>query len=391
MQVEYWAVESASPSPLSFDCGQISAHLQEDWIPSFPATISRAVVGWPPFLTEPVEFGGVDFLALKEVAGFSDRQWKGMVSWMLGVAGARHILKTEGYQWVAPLSAFYDNAVQKVDLSGWNPAFPRSVVSATALAGSTARLRPDYVALRSLAAPGSYDWAIAEAKGTSWCLTKAAQCPVGWYTQVRNVELTVMGAKLTIPRHLVVATRVNPNARRPATRRLQVRAWNSEQASDRIPASAAADIAAAHLYGILRNLGLRTVALGLALAVERRAGHHASAVAGELHRVQTDADRELRGMLQTGTEADGRWTTGRTKVETELGTIAVEIEPGIVSLAAALTRAETPSEAAHAMEEAEARLADWRGHRAPDTPDPPDTVTSNCGITYRFPEVFYRR
>jgi hypothetical protein len=39
------------------------------------------------------------------------------LSWMLGVAGARHILASEGYRWIAPLSAFYPDAVQAVDLS----------------------------------------------------------------------------------------------------------------------------------------------------------------------------------------------------------------------------------------------------------------------------------
>jgi hypothetical protein len=78
----------------------------------------------------------------------SERQWKSFLSWMLGVAGTRHVLASEGYRWVAPVSAFYTDAVQVVDLSAWNPLFPRSILTTTRRPGSQSRLCPDYLALR---------------------------------------------------------------------------------------------------------------------------------------------------------------------------------------------------------------------------------------------------
>jgi hypothetical protein len=69
--------------------------------------VGSSFIGWPPFLLDPITIGANSVLALRAQAGRRDRQWKRVLSWMLGVAGARHVLKAEGYQWVAPLSAFY--------------------------------------------------------------------------------------------------------------------------------------------------------------------------------------------------------------------------------------------------------------------------------------------
>jgi hypothetical protein len=94
----------------------ISSHLLADWVPSLPAAVASSFIGWPPFLVEPILFNGHNVLSLRSEAGRSERQWKSVLSWMLGVAGARHVLATEGYRWIAPLSAFYPNAAGAVDL-----------------------------------------------------------------------------------------------------------------------------------------------------------------------------------------------------------------------------------------------------------------------------------
>jgi hypothetical protein len=108
------------------------------------------------------QLDGNDVLLLTE-AGRSERQWKGFVSWMLGVAGTRHVLTSGGYRWIAPISAFYPGAIQAVDLSTWNTLFPQSSIVATRKSGSTSRLFPDYLALRPKSGVGSYEWAVAEA------------------------------------------------------------------------------------------------------------------------------------------------------------------------------------------------------------------------------------
>src|SRR5262249_29622037 len=153
-------------------------------------------------------------------------QWKGVVSWMLGVAGTRQFLESEGYRWIAPLSAFYPETTQRFVASPWNMRFPMSSIRAERLQNGQSRLRPDYLAIRPLPSSdptGSYELAVAESKGTHQSLASRSTCPVDWYNQARNVSLTVNQSPVTIPRHLVVATRVNPNAERRQTRRLQVR------------------------------------------------------------------------------------------------------------------------------------------------------------------------
>jgi hypothetical protein len=211
------------------NAGDVSKHLLADWIPSLPVNVSSSFIGWPPYLLKAVPFKGYDALSLGQEAGRSERQWKGFLSWMLGVAGTRHVLKRERYRWIAPLSAFYPDAVQPVDLSQWPSVFRPGLVTATRPRRSQLRLRPDYLAIRSTGGKQkrTLEWAVAESKGTRRCLTNLATCPPSWYKQARNVDVSVWGKRIVIPRHVVVAMRVNPNGARPATRRIQVRTWNS--------------------------------------------------------------------------------------------------------------------------------------------------------------------
>ena len=107
MVVEFWGVGTATAAPLSMTTANISSHLLADWLPSLPDTASSLLVGWPPVLIDVVPMAVGDCLTLRTEAGRTERQWKSILSWMLGVAGSRHVLEAEGYRWVAPLSAFY--------------------------------------------------------------------------------------------------------------------------------------------------------------------------------------------------------------------------------------------------------------------------------------------
>lgn len=233
----------------------ISGHLLSDWLPSVPAPLGTSFMGWPQFLLELTPFKGTNVLALRNDTGRSERQWKSVMSWMLGVAATRRFLETEGYRWVAPLSAFYKNAVAAVDLSAWNPAFRRSCVVAERRSDSLGRLMPDYLALRptSSVQPESR-WALVESKGTRRSLTQLSTCPDFWAAQVRSARISVHAVEVTSPRHLVVATRVNPNGWTNKSRRLQTRAWNrSQQESTALLPDAAVEIAAAHLFGLFNR------------------------------------------------------------------------------------------------------------------------------------------
>src|ERR1039458_9777896 len=164
-RVEYWCVGGTTVQYLPMTLGDVSVHLAADWVPSLPAVVGTSFVGWPPFLLESNFSGAHELLGLRAIARRSDRQWKSVLSWMLGVAGARHVLDSEGYRWIAPLSAFYPDAVQPVDLSNWHPIFPPSRVTATAAPGNPSRLRPDYIALRPTSSSSvALGWALVEAK-----------------------------------------------------------------------------------------------------------------------------------------------------------------------------------------------------------------------------------
>jgi len=349
--------------------GDISSHLLADWVPSLPAAVGSSFIGWPPFLLEVANFNGNDVLALRAEAGRTERQWKSVLSWMLGVADTRHVLASEGYRWIAPLSAFYPGAVQPVDLSAWHPSFPRSAVTVDRRPGSRCRLRPDYLALRSTAqAFGPYEWAVVEAKGTQACLTNTRACPTAWASQARSVVVTVNGVRIAIPRHLVVATRVNPNAAYPSTRRIQVRAWNrrDEPEESRVPSEAMVDIAAAHLFGMFRGLRLRDNALAMAVSVqartEARMGNVSESTRVHANNISERAEIELRERTQRTTQPDGRMATV-ISVDTELGAISVEVAEPVISLARSFRRAEAPDIAAAALREADAQLDAWEASR----------------------------
>lgn len=264
------------------DARDVGLNLAEDWLPGVPAAMKTSLFGWPVHLLECVEPGRDDALALTATAGRAERQWKGFLSWMLGVAGTRQVLRKEGYRWVAPLSAFYADAGLPVGLGEWPPAACVGRLLAYPSTGSNTRLRPDYVAIRFMSAhpdplslPAAQFWAsaevaIAESKGTSSRLTKVATCRKEWKQQVENCDLEVDGVPFAPHRRLVVATRVNPNAAKAKTRKIQIRAWNSAQAQEAPNTVVALEIINACLYGVARELQLEGTAAALARAPWRR-------------------------------------------------------------------------------------------------------------------------
>lgn len=374
MFVEFWGVGETAVSALPMTRAHICSHLLADWVPSFPASVSSSFVGWPQFLIEDVSSNGQDFLALRSEAGRSERQWKGVLSWMIGVAGTRHVLlRREGYRWIAPLSAFYPEVAQAVDISTWHPSFPPSVLVATRPSGSRSRLRPDYVALRPLSR-GQPMWAIAESKGTHRSLSMLNDCPDAWSKQARNAQLRVNDSPVFVPRHLVVATRVNPNAKRKNTRCIQVRAWNSTErtAQSILPSEFATEIACAHLFGLFRNLRLVDNARALASSVRTRRAQRLQQPElfhRPLERFLELADAEL-ARHRGGAQAQDK-VPMYVSIGTDFGPIKVEIAWATISLVQRLQRAPGVEAAAEALEEADRELDTWESRsRAYEVDDP---------------------
>jgi hypothetical protein len=388
MNAEFWAVGSTASTPLPMSTGDVSKHLLTDGIPSMPVSVSSSFVGWPPYLLASVSFQKYNVLSVGAVAGRSERQWKGFLSWMLGVAGTRHVLALEKYRWIAPLSAFYEDAVQDVDVSNWPSSFLPGVLSARRPTKSTLRLRPDYLAIRSsggLSKPSAIGWAVAESKGTRRSLASLRKCPANWRDQARNIELRFRGRPLTIKRHLVVATRVNPNGWRPTTRRIQIRVWNSTSQSDLVlPFEAVLDVAAAHLFGLFRNLRLHENAQAIAWAPWRRQ-YGVVAENSEAKPAESALLDRANSELREFRSEQARKEPLVVPLQSDSGPIEVEIAEPLMSFARSLQRATTMNEAVTVMAEAEGRLDEWE-RRHTDEDESRRERFLPIGVTIRFPD-----
>ena len=379
--------------------GEVSGHLLADWIPSLPVAVGPSFMGWPPFLLDAARINGQDLMVVRAEAGRSERQWKSFLSWMLGVAGARHVLDSEGYRWVAPVSAFYAGAVQPVDLSAWNPVFPPSVVTTTRNAGNRSRLCPDYLALRPVPATRPdriYEWAVAEAKGTRRCLTNLQTCPLAWSNQARNLVVRVAGSTLTIPRHLVIATRVNPNAANAPTRRIQLRAWNRKKKTEEmhLPSELAIEIASAHLFGLFEGLGLRENARAVALSVQaradRRAGRVQPSTRDDAERQSKLADDELRPYTRKRELVAGIQIAAEIPIQSAPGTIRVDLADPLITLARKLSQTEDPDAVAAALRQVDSQLDVWQTSRRSATRDAGRVVLPS-GVELLLPREFESR
>ncbi len=386
MFVQSWAVGATTATDLPMAAGDISGHLLADWIPSFPLALSSSFVGWPSFLVETVNLQAQQFLTLASVARTSERQWKGVLSWMLGVAGARHVLASEGYRWIAPMSAFYPNNTQQVAIQA-NFPFPTSSISVSRNPSSASLLRPDYLALRPITegqVASGYEWAVAEAKGTASALTNMRTAPQAWSNQVRNAVVTVDGVAITIPRNLVICTRVNPNAARPKTRRLQLRAWNRKDGkAENLSSAAAADVAAAHLFGLFRGLHLPKAAVAVALSVELRARLRAKKTitveSKEVRRSFEIAQEELNRRTRTSPSGAGTAEDTWLDLTTPLGEIDIALAAPLLDFARELSDAQTDDEAVAALRKADSSLNGWEVSRR-SAMESTDFAVLNTGI-----------
>lgn len=388
MNVHYWPVGGTTRRVLPLTQAAISNHLLADWVPSLPASLGTAIFGWPQHLTEVVTDGSNDHLALHSLLRSTERQWKGVLSWMLGVAGCRQVLENEGYRWIAPLSAFYPRA-KVVSTPHWHLAFSNGVLSASGDPAVSARLKPDYLAIRpSKSNSATFEWAAVESKGTARSLASLGTCPTSWYNQAHNVSVFANGTRLNIHRHLVVATRSCTDGLRPSTRSIQVRAWNSaDETVVEPPLIAAVEVATAHLFGLCRNLGLTENArmLGSAVwrnppAVKQGFGEASSKEPGlatgevpeqvvddgqrrrtfeKRERNPVEAASELReyqielrpdSVREKSLVGAGDILIGaRIPIEVERRPVEVDLDPAIVTLIQALGRAEDPNVAIDAF------------------------------------------
>jgi hypothetical protein len=169
---------------------------------------------------------------------------------------------------------------------------------------------------------------------------------------VRNVVLKLNGTKIRIPRHIVIATRVNPNATKVKTRRIQLRAWNKREETERpeLPAEAAVLISAAHLFGLFKGLRLPNNAAAIALAVNaRRNGLTSKQFDAYIQQASESAEQELLTRTQQENVPTGAGTAAKLSLDTERGTVTVQIAEPLMEWARSLRHAVDSDEASRIL------------------------------------------
>ncbi|MCA7982093.1 hypothetical protein LGM57_37780 [Burkholderia cepacia] len=267
------------------------------------------------------------------------------MSWMLGVACSRRVLQDEGYQWVAPASAFYPNVNTPVSIPRWHPHYPPSRLEIDRRPTSSSKLRPDYIAIRPVSGSTAIEWALAESKGTRAPVGGMA-CPASWAAQVRSVNVKVSGRRVPIARHLVIATRINPNAILEKTRRLQVKAWNSSISAPTDDLELAKlEVIAASLFGICRNLDLIDNANAIAQATRiRHQGYATDADRMSLDRLVDVAGREFKDRGINSTDDGAALSISMRYREGDFSNLHVKIERATLKLMELMQKLVTPAE-----------------------------------------------
>jgi hypothetical protein len=386
--VDFWQVGSGSPTTLAMTAGDVSQHLLADWLPSLPVDLGPSLIGWPAQVLLPyLQNGQSTRLALCDEATRSERQWKGVLSWMLGVAGARHFLANDGYRWIAPVSAFFGNAVAHVDISGWHPDLPPGFVRTARPPQSKNPNTPDYLAVKSTSGlvAGPLQWAVVEAKGTQRALRGCAECPPRWRAQARNIIVWLDNVELQIPRHVVVATRSNPRGKSLKARRLQVRAWNNDEVdSEGLPLEAAVEVASAHLCGLFLGLRMPENARAIRMAGRRRRALHSESKSDDapsqdiLEAAETERHRRSASLLS---EASGRL---EVVVPTELGEVSARLSPELMTLARQLQQSVDLAQVGKALVDADRRLDTW----VTSQPTSAKTTALPIGVELDWPARF---
>lgn len=259
MNFEYQSVGNTATTIRRVSLLRLATNVVTDWMPGVPNSLARGFVdllGNVVKAESVLTMGKNGWVVQETVAGF-EKQWKQMTSWMLGVAFCRFVAEIEGYPWWAPVSAFTAaKRKAKVSTGYWTRYLRIAGCRVQTPTPKVSNLYPDYVLARKRKAFPLPEISFAESKGDKRPIKNLTVPPGDWSSQSKNAEFVYNNVPMTAARHLLVATRVNPNAKNPTTRKVQVRAWNSRNPDDRSTESAFRAILAAHYIGVCERLDL---------------------------------------------------------------------------------------------------------------------------------------
>lgn len=372
----FWDVGRSQPRDLAFTPNDISAHLLQDWWPGAPPARGRSFMGWPSYIFQPGQATGP--LTLNDRVRQTERQWKMMLSWMLGVAGTRHFLLNDGYPWIAPVSAFWWDTRRFVRVQAWNMRVRMPTFAASR--GPKPRiLAPDYIAAK-VASNGALEIAVVESKGTPENLAARTESRKSWRDQAGNLTLHLNRAKAEPARCIVVATRVNPNAKKETSRAIQIRAWNRNDGTKQDLWPALTHIASKQLIGLLTNLR-REEDVKLLLEAERRRAkadedENTPNLFSQSPRPEDEADKPRRNVDEIGSAEDDLDPERGSiiPVDADGHNFEVFLSPDLVRLIRGLQESATTEQAGASVETADDSLRRWYNRESEGAKDSLTTV-----------------
>jgi hypothetical protein len=215
------------------------------------------------------------------------------------------------------------------------------------------------------------------------------KCPLDWASQAHNISAEVNGRPIAINRHLVVATRVNPNARTPKARCLQVRAWNSsrQETVDNFGSGAAADVASACLFALFRNLGLIENARAITEAVQLRRRRAAVNWIEDNEYESFETNMALAERAQMTVPVEGKIDGPRVRrLAMEHGEIQVQLSSALLKVADVLIGSKTSEEADEGLFRASEGLGPWI--KVADRLHTDDSEARDAAIRVVFPQRY---
>jgi hypothetical protein len=292
MRFDYYPVGSSTPVSESVSALELAKYIASDWMPGVPPESQNALATVLRSVLRPV---GARWCVSPDLA-FTDRQWKGTTSWILGVAFARFVIEKESYPFWLPVSACTPSTSPfRPDTGEWTTDRAREWHTVYRSSDARSRFLPDYLVCRQ-ANDGTFEYAFVESKGTARRLSNLTDALPKWVNQVNNAELEYRGRPESVARRLIVATRVNPGVLGEDGRAIVVRAWNRSDQAESDDSVRFALFLAAHYAGLCRRLGLDDYAesmiqAGLRIEARLNALHPAGA------HPRTERGFEARGPL----------------------------------------------------------------------------------------------
>lgn len=266
MNFDYRTVGSTISRLTPVSLLELATNVVTDWMPGTPNSLALCFVDLlATTLDSKAIMGGDVWTVQSRVASF-EKQWKQATSWILGVAFSRKIFEMEGYPWWASVSAFTSPTRRWAPSSPyWYPNFPTRQCRIIKPTPRRTRLMPDYILARNKLTQPGHEISFAESKGSQRNLEFLDPPPSPWINQARNAEFYYRRVHVPATRNMLVATRINPRAKRPVTRRIYVRVWNSEKPHKNTHLGAFREVLMFHYFGICERIGMGANAKLLAL------------------------------------------------------------------------------------------------------------------------------